>query len=175
MGGSFLGRPSGSHQFKAGVDVIGSWRFVTFFNNFAGTYTFAQGAKFPFNASDPATFPFQFTQTFGGSGLNFKDAMVGVFAQDDWEVRRGLTLNLGVRWDKDSLFQGDNNNFAPRVGFAWNVGGDAKTVVRGNTRHLLRHARVVADQPRVEHRPGRSDDDRPAAGRSAVPDVSRTG
>jgi hypothetical protein len=110
-----------------------SWRFVTFFNNFPGTYTFAQGARIPFNASDPATFPFQYTQNFGGSGLNFKDAMVGVFAQDDWEVRRGLTLNVGLRWDRDSLFQGDNNNFAPRAGFAWNVGGSAKTVVRGNT------------------------------------------
>jgi len=123
----------GSHQVKAGVDVIGSWRFVTFFNNFAGTYVFAQGAKYPFNASDPATFPFQFTQTFGGSGLNFKDAMAGVFVQDDWEIRRGFTLNAGVRWDKDSLFQGDNNNVAPRAGFAWNVASDGKTVVRGNT------------------------------------------
>ena len=123
----------GPHQFKAGVDVIGSWRFVTFFNNFTGTYVFQQGAKFPFNASDPATYPFQFTQTFGRSGLNFKDAMAGVFVQDDWEARRGLTLNVGVRWDKDSLFQGDNNNVAPRAGFAWNVGSDAKTVVRGNS------------------------------------------
>src|SRR5262249_9515196 len=117
----------------AGVDMIGSWRFVTFFNNFAGTYTFAQGTKFPYNASDPSTFPFQFTQTFGTSGLNFKDYMAGVFAQDDWEVARGLTVNVGVRWDKDSLFQGDNNNIAPRVGFAWNVGGSTQTVVRGNT------------------------------------------
>ena len=130
-----------------------------------------RGRNIPFNASDPATFPIQFTQTFGISGLNFKDAMIGVFAQDDWEVRRGLTLNLGVRWDKDSLFQGDNNNFAPRVGFAWNADGDAKTVIRGKHGHLLRHARVVDDQPRVEHRPGRSDDDRPASGRSALPDV----
>src|SRR5262245_3397365 len=123
----------GSHQLKAGVDVIGSWRFVTFFNNFAGTYTFAQGAKYPFNANDPSTFPIQFTQTFGTSGLNFKDYMAGVFAQDDWEVAHGLTVNVGVRWDRDSLFQGDNNNIAPRVGFAWNVGGSTQTVVRGNT------------------------------------------
>src|SRR5262249_4717743 len=122
----------GRHQLKTGVDVIGSWRFVTFFNNFAGTYTFLQGTKFPFNAADPSTSPFQFTQSFGISGLNYKDAMVGVFAQDDWELKTGLTLNLGVRWDKDSLFQGDNKNFAPRLGFAWNIGGQAKTVVRGN-------------------------------------------
>ncbi|HMF95732.1 MAG TPA: carboxypeptidase regulatory-like domain-containing protein [Vicinamibacterales bacterium] len=122
----------GSHQLKAGVDIIGSWRFVTFFNNFAGTYTFAQGAKYPFNANDPSTFPIQFTQTFGTSGLNFKDYMAGVFAQDDWEVARGLTVNVGVRWDKDSLFQGDNNNLAPRLGFAWNVAGSTETVVRGN-------------------------------------------
>src|SRR5689334_12134861 len=123
----------GAHQLKAGVDVTGSWRFVTFFNNFTGTYTFAQGTKFPFNANDPATFPIQFTQTFGTSGLNFRDYMAGVFAQDDWVVTHGLTVNAGLRWDKDSLFQGDNNNIAPRVGFAWNVGGTTRTVVRGNT------------------------------------------
>jgi outer membrane receptor protein involved in Fe transport len=123
----------GSHQLKTGVDVIASWRFVTFFNNFAGTYVFSPGTKFPFDANDPTTFPSQFTQTFGGSGLNFTDTMVGVFAQDDWEIRRGLTLNVGVRWDKDSLFQGDNNNFSPRGGFAWNIGDQGRTVVRGST------------------------------------------
>lgn len=123
----------GAHQFKTGVDVIASWRFVTFFNNFAGTYMFPLGTRFPFNANDPTTYPFQFTQTFGGSGLNFDDAMVGVFAQDDWEISRGFTLNAGLRWDRDSLFQGDNNNVAPRVGFAWNIGNQGRTVVRGGT------------------------------------------
>ncbi len=123
----------GSHQLKTGVDVIASWRFVTFFNNFAGQYVFPLGTRFPFDANDPTTFPSQFTQTFGGSGLNFTDTMVGAFAQDDWEIRRGFTLNVGVRWDKDSLFQGDNNNFAPRAGFAWNIGDQGRTVVRGST------------------------------------------
>ena len=82
---------------------------------------------------DPTTFPAQFTQTFGTSGLRFKDAITGIFAQDDWQVRTGLTLNLGIRWDKDSLFQGDNNNFSPRAGFAWNLGNEGRTVIRGNT------------------------------------------
>lgn len=121
----------GGHQLKIGGDVIGSWRFVTFFNNFAGTYTFATGTPLPFDANNPATFPFQYTQSFGNSGLNFKDALIGFFGQDDWEIRKGLTLNLGIRWDKDTLFQGDNNNVAPRVGFAWNI-DEGKTVIRGN-------------------------------------------
>ena len=123
----------GSHQLKTGADVIASWRFVTFFSNFPGTYTFQTGTPFPYDPNNPKTFPFQYTQGFGNSGLNFTDQMIGVFAQDDWELRRGLTLNLGVRWDKDSLFQGDNNNVAPRVGFAYNIGDSGKTVVRGNS------------------------------------------
>ena len=121
------------HQWKFGGDVIHSWRFVTFFNNFAGTYTFAAGTPFPFNPNNPATFPFQYTQSFGTSGLNFTDTMGALFAQDDWEVTRGLTLNLGARWDVDTLIQGDHNNVAPRIGFAWNVGNAGKTVIRGNT------------------------------------------
>jgi hypothetical protein len=43
-----------------------------------------------------------------------------------------LILNLGLRWDYDSLFFGDLNNFGPRLGLAWDVGDDGKTVVRGN-------------------------------------------
>lgn len=124
---------AGSHQWKFGGDVIQSWRFVTFFNNFAGTYTFAAGTPFPFDPNNPATYPFQYTQSFGSSGLNFTDTTGALFVQDDWEVTRGFTLNLGVRWDVDTLIQGDYNNVAPRFGFAWNVGNEGKTVIRGNT------------------------------------------
>lgn len=124
---------AGSHQWKFGGDILASWRFVTFFNNFTGTYTFQPGTPVPFDPNNPATYPFQYTQNFGNSGLNFTDTMIGFFAQDDWEVARGLTLNLGVRWDKDSLFQGDNNNVSPRLGFVWNLANAGRTVIRANT------------------------------------------
>jgi hypothetical protein len=57
--------------------------------------------------------------------------------QDSWKVGDRLTINPGVRLD---LIRGSNpqvgqvysaNNFAPRLGFAWDVTGDYNTVVKG--------------------------------------------
>jgi outer membrane receptor protein involved in Fe transport len=122
----------GSHDLKMGGDVIYSDRVVTFFNNFVGTYSFRSGTPYPYNANNPATYPYRYTQNFGNSSLPFKDWLFGFFVQDDWEANPGLILNLGVRYDYDSLFQGDTNNFSPRLGFTWDLSGEGTTVVRGN-------------------------------------------
>jgi hypothetical protein len=76
------------------------------------------------------------------------------FAQDDWKITPNLTLNLGLRYEwtsnpKDvkkqllnsiSTIPGvyefkdpstDTNNFAPRIGFAWDPSGTGKWAVRG--------------------------------------------
>lgn len=85
----------------------------------------------------------------------------GYFAQDDWRATRRLTLNLGVRYDlftfpyetsnnqsnfdlatqtlqvagtnglSRSIVHTNFNNFAPRLGFAYDTSGQGTTVVRG--------------------------------------------
>ncbi len=75
--------------------------------------------------------------------------IVGFYIHDDWKIRPNLTLNLGVRWDyfsneNNKNFDGilgllappgsrhsDKNNFAPRIGFAYDPFKNGKFVVRG--------------------------------------------
>ena len=87
-------------------------------------------------------------QGFGQSIFEFHTIDYGFFAQDDWKIFPRLTLNLGVRYDYESLppafssvanpalpqtanRPSDKNNFAPRVGFAWDPYGAGQTVLRG--------------------------------------------
>jgi hypothetical protein len=71
----------------------------------------------------------------GGNPLiNVNQTEVGVFLTDDWRLRQSFTLSLGLRYENQTNIS-DGSNFAPRIGFAWAVGGGknrvAKTVIRG--------------------------------------------
>jgi Carboxypeptidase regulatory-like domain/TonB dependent receptor len=78
---------------------------------------------------------------------------IGVYFTDAWKIKRNFTLTLGLRYDYDSaladsdlvrtaklaefnpalggFINNDVNNFAPQAGFAWDINGNGKTVIRG--------------------------------------------
>jgi hypothetical protein len=78
---------------------------------------------------------------------------VGVYFTDAWKLKHNFTLTLGLRYDYDSALadsdlkrtaklaefspalggfvNNDKNNFAPQAGFAWDLKGNGKTVIRG--------------------------------------------
>ncbi len=61
-------------------------------------------------------------------------ADAGLYIQDDWKVRPTLTLSGGFRFETQNAIH-DHADWAPRISFAWGIGGGGKsapkTVLRG--------------------------------------------
>ena len=117
----------GSHSVKFGGEYLFNDLRIEFPGALQGVYTFPTLASFLTGAYS------QFQQAFGATTQAQKNPNVGLFARDEWRVRRDLTLNVGVRYDLQFLpdpVETDTDNVAPRFGFAYSP--DEKTVVRGS-------------------------------------------
>ncbi|HEX8500679.1 MAG TPA: TonB-dependent receptor [Pyrinomonadaceae bacterium] len=96
-----------------------------------GTFTFRAATTAPFDQLTLADVQ-SYTQPidFGINSYELGQWLLTGFVQDSFHVRRDFTLDLGLRYDRQTLTDAAGN-FAPRVGFGWNPGGDARTSVRG--------------------------------------------
>jgi hypothetical protein len=104
----------------------------------------------PYNPADPATYPFQFDITVGPLGddafnIYSRDRRGYVFFEDKWRLNDRLTLNLGLRTDSQAQTPNDKFNIAPRAGFAWDVTGTARTVVRGGVGRFYAYIPISVD------------------------------
>ncbi len=136
----------GAHRTAYGLDVSRIDKTGVFNADSVGVYTFAAGTPYPFDPNNPATYPVQFAQGFTDprrpisltrdfapfefAGIDRRYWNLSFYAQDDWELTRGFTVNLGVRYERQTSSP-DTNNIMPRTGFAWDLARDGRMVVRG--------------------------------------------
>ena len=118
----------GNHALKFGGNFLYNRVNIVFPGALQGVYAFSSLSNFLTGNY------LNFQQAFGAPSQFQSNPNFGVFVQDEWKVRRDLTLNLGLRYDAQFLpdpIQTDHGNFAPRFGIVW-APGDRKTVVRAS-------------------------------------------
>jgi hypothetical protein len=118
----------GAHVVKGGLDLLWNRVDIAFPGATQGVYTF--GSLADFQTGRYTTFQ----QAFGAERQFQSNPNLGAFVQDEWRVRRSLTLNLGLRYDLQLLpdpIRTDTGNVSPRLGLAWAPGAGA-TVFRAN-------------------------------------------
>jgi outer membrane receptor protein involved in Fe transport len=142
----------GDHTWKTGFDVNRDEILNFFPGNFNGAYTFNSIASF--NRGTPDAAGERYVQAFAGPGTSGATTHPDIFetaafVQDEWDIKGNVKLTAGLRYDKQDFEQPevrnpdpqlaaagidtsflniDNDNIAPRLGFAWTP--NPKTVVR---------------------------------------------
>ncbi|MET0553508.1 MAG: TonB-dependent receptor, partial [Vicinamibacteria bacterium] len=133
----------GVHTWKTGFDLNRDSILNFFPGFFGGNYTFASLANF--NRGVPSGAGESFQQNFAGQGTTGAETKPDItefalFLQDEWRLRKNVTLSLGVRYDVQSFAKPevrnpdaqlaaagidtsflatDKNNVAPRLGLVY--------------------------------------------------------
>ncbi|WP_263382728.1 TonB-dependent receptor [Granulicella arctica] len=151
----------GNHNLKFGIDYVHTNDLINNLFSGFGVYSYSNLTNYftdfyDGQSANPATVAkaknySSYVQGFGLPGLEFQTGDYAGFVEDNWKVNKRLSLTLGVRYEYEQLpspvanltitndprltatTQMPNNktNIGPRVGFAYDVSGNGKTVLRG--------------------------------------------
>jgi hypothetical protein len=118
FGGSIIHHTSGGFGSEPGTAIL-------------GTFTFKNNTTLPFgqltlNDVQSYTQPIN----FGISSYELPQWLNTVFVQDSIHLRSDFTLDVGLRYDRQTLTDA-KKNFAPRIGFGWHPDGDSRLSIRG--------------------------------------------
>jgi hypothetical protein len=118
IGGSLIHHTTGGSGSEPGQAIL-------------GTFTFLNTTTKPFDELTLADVQ-QYSQpvNYGVSNYEMKQWMSVAFAQDSIRVNDALTVDAGLRYDRQTLTDAATN-FAPRLGFGWHPNEDSRLVVRG--------------------------------------------
>jgi hypothetical protein len=148
----------GTHQLKLGGDVSYVPYVDASASNLNGEWFFKVDEPFtpPTSTFTPtfSTPPYQFTQSAVPLLYYLPSTQQAYFVGDTWKMRPNLTLNYGVRWERQSgsafldtytpnpakptipfegnpHTRGDRRNFGPRLGFTYDPFNKGRDVIRG--------------------------------------------
>ncbi len=132
--GARVARSANSHSLVVGVETLRKQVNGFESNNHRGTFSFR--ADFDRNAVENllAGTPSQFRFAVGNAHRGFRNQSSAAYLHDSWKVRPNLTLQLGLRYEPVGSpsevnglshvpYDGDWNNLAPSLGFAFNPRG----------------------------------------------------
>ncbi len=106
----------GSHELKFGTDYV--------HDNYDG-----RTALLPVTVFGVSNLPLEQINFGSASRFGVHEDGIAWFVADKWQPLQRLTIDLGLRLDRDSIT--DSVNAAPRAGFALMLTKDAKTVLKG--------------------------------------------
>jgi hypothetical protein len=138
---------TGRHALKLGGEVNRVHDYINNPTQFGGVFTYPTTLALGRDLVTPGAKNYtNFQQDFGLAEFSYNTIDLALFAQDQWKPWQRLTLNYGLRWDKQTMptpfapnpaisetqkFPVDNRSFGPRFGIAYDLTGKGKTVLRG--------------------------------------------
>jgi hypothetical protein len=138
---------SGSHELTAGI--------VFAHSSYDGRQEFL-----PVQIVGVAGYPLEQIQFGPASNFSVDQNEIAWFVGDKWTVSNRLTLDLGLRFDRDSVT--DSVNAAPRAGFILALTKDNKTLLKGGAGFF--YDRVPLEIPAFPYLPSRTVNALDAAG-----------